>query len=43
VIFSDFRIDDKNEHTLELMIDDLLKMGNSEKSTSQPPDKIENN
>ena len=27
VIFSDFKIDDKNERTLELMINELLKMG----------------
>jgi peroxiredoxin len=28
IIFSNFRIDDKNEQTLELMITELLKMGN---------------
>lgn len=31
VIFSDFQITDKNEDTLELMIKELLKMGNAEK------------
>lgn len=32
VIFSDFQITDKNERTLELMISELLKMGNVEKN-----------
>jgi thiol-disulfide isomerase/thioredoxin len=33
VIFSDFQIDYKNERTLELMIKELLKMGDTEKGS----------